>query len=310
MRPKLVRTSDFETCRRLLAQGSKTFKAASLLLPRRMTEGVTVLYAFCRIADDAVDGAGSKGPRAVADLRDRLDGVFAERPRHQPVDRALSAVVAHYDLPRAPFDALLEGFLWDTERARYETFSDVCAYAARVAGSVGVLMTYLMGVRDRLVLARACDLGVAMQLTNIARDVGEDANVGRLYLPASWLRKAGMDVDAFVRAPTPSEPVRSCVERLLFEAETLYRRSEAGILDLPSDVRGAIYAARLIYAEIGARIRERNFDSISGRAYVPTSRKLTLLARALATRPSAAYGAARLPPLPEVEFLLPRATHV
>ena len=242
----------------------------------------------------------------MAELAARLDAVFAGEPWSDPVDRALSSVVRHHRLPRAPFDALLDGFLWDAERVRYDTLSDVRAYAARVAASVGVLMTILMGRSDRSVLARACDLGVAMQLTNIARDVGEDARMGRLYLPESWLHEADVDSADFVRAPRPRQGVRVSVQRLLDEAERLYRRSESGLSELPRDCQGAIYAARLIYAEIGRRIEDADCDSTTRRAYVPLPRKLQLLARALSTRPPPSRSTLSEAPLPEVEFLLPR----
>ena len=98
-------------------------------------------------------------------------------------------------IPRALPEALLEGFAWDAAGRRYETLDEVEHYAARVAGCVGAMMTLVMGRRDPAILARACDLGVAMQLTNICRDVGEDARAGRLYLPLAWLRDNGIDPD-------------------------------------------------------------------------------------------------------------------
>ena len=116
-------------------------------------------------------------------------------------DRALASVIARYAIPRAVPQALLEGFAWDREGRRYETLADLTAYAARVAGTVGAMMALLMDERRPEVLARACDLGVAMQFSNIARDVGEDARAGRLYLPQEWLREAGLDPEAWLAAP-------------------------------------------------------------------------------------------------------------
>ncbi len=115
---------------------------------------------------------------------------------------------------RAPcLDALLEGFAWDAAGRRYDTLDDLLDYAARVAGAVGAMMAVLMGVRDPALLARACDLGVAMQLTNIARDVGEDARAGRLYLPLAWLREAGIDPDAFLADPALQSRFGRCGAR-------------------------------------------------------------------------------------------------
>ena len=168
--------------------GSKTFFAASLLLPARVRAPASALYAFCRLADDEID-LGSDPQRAMAGLHRRLDHVYAGRPQPIDADHALAAVVHRFAIPRAMLDALLDGFVWDTQGRRYETLEDVHAYGARVAGAVGAMMALVMGTRDSAALARACELGVAMQLTNIARDVGEDARNGRLYLPRAWTRR-------------------------------------------------------------------------------------------------------------------------
>ena len=271
---------DLAACRLLLRQGSKSFFAASLLLPRHVREPATALYAFCRVADDAVD-LSDDPVAAVAGLRLRLDAIYAGRPQDDPVDRALAAVAGQFALPRTHLDALLEGFLWDAEGRRYEDLAAVRAYGARVAGTVGVMMTLLMGERSAAALARACDLGIAMQLTNIARDVGEDALNGRLYLPADWLRDAGVDPDAWLADPRPDPRVAAVVERLLEEAARLYVRSRDGIALLPPDCRPSIHAARLIYAEIGAEVARADHDSVSRRAVVPGKRKWRLLVEAI-----------------------------
>ena len=131
-----------------------------------------------------------------------------------PADRALADVVQQFAIPRTLLDALIEGFAWDAEGRRYEDISSVYAYSARVAATVGAMMTLLMGVRDPDLLARACDLGVAMQLSNIARDVGEDAANGRLYLPREWLREEGLDPDAWLAKPVWSPALGRVVSRL------------------------------------------------------------------------------------------------
>ncbi len=200
--------------------------------------------------------------------------------RGSPVDRALSAVIARYRLPPNVWDALLEGFAWDVSGRKYETLSDVRAYCVRVASTVGVLMTLLMGESRRPVLARACDLGVAMQLTNIARDVGEDAREGRLYLPRAWFRELGVDPDEWLANPRDRGEIREMTRRLLSEARVLYARADAGIADLPRDARVAIRAARLIYAEIGEAVAEAGYDSVTRRAFTSPQRKLWLLASA------------------------------
>ncbi len=295
--------SDLAVCKALLAKGSKSFSAASWLLPRRMRDDAAAFYAFCRVADDAVDDSGEPA-RAVARLHVRLDRIFADQPEDDAVDRALARVVQRHAMPKAPFSALLEGFEWDAQERTYRTLSEVLAYSARVASAVGVVMTYLMGVRDRDTLARACDLGAAMQLTNICRDVGEDAGRGRIYVPEDWLEEAGLDVQAWLKSPGFEPAVATAVERLLDEAAGLYARAQSGIGALPSDCRPAIRAASLIYADIGRVVRERNFDSVSGRARVGLPRKLWLLARAW-WQPQESEDGLHASALPEVEFLLP-----
>lgn len=299
-----MREADLTACRALLRNGSKSFHAASRLLPPSVRLPATALYAFCRLADDAIDGAGAS--RAALDaLGERLDHVYAGQPRNHPCDRALAAVVEAHALPRALPEALLEGLAWDAEGRRYHDISALNAYAARVAGTVGAMMAVLMGVRAPEPLARACDLGVAMQLTNIARDVGEDARMGRIYLPISWLVEAGIDPDAWLARPSFSPALGAVIARLLATAEALYDRAAPGIGALPLACRPGIGAARLIYAEIGREVQRRGLDSVSSRAVVPRARKLSLLARSLAAAPVATAGQGlSAPPLPETRFLV------
>jgi phytoene synthase len=272
--------ADLAACRALLRDGSRSFHAASMLLPARVRGPASALYAFCRVADDAVDCGG--GPRDLDRLRDRLEAVYAGRPEASPVDRAFARIVEAHALPRALPEALLEGFAWDLEGRRYPDFISLEAYCTRVAGTVGLMMTLLMGRRTASVLARAADLGIAMQLTNIARDVGEDARAGRLYLPLDWMADAGLDPDAFLAAPRHDARLARVVRRLLALADAHYRRAADAIAHLPLDCRPAIRAAMLIYAEIGAEIAARGHDAVSSRARTGGRRKLALMAKATA----------------------------
>jgi phytoene synthase len=272
-------TRDLADCRRLMRGGSRSFFTASLMLPPRVRAPATALYAFCRVADDAIDDSADP-QRAIESLRARLDGVYAGRPGPELADRALACVVHSHGLPRALLDALLEGFAWDAEGRRYETIEDVHAYGARVAGTVGAMMAVVMETRGREALARACELGVAMQLTNIARDVGEDARRGRLYLPRTWMWAAGLDPDAWLAAPSFGPQLAAVVDRLLAEADRLYRRAECGVPLLPRDCRVGIQAARLVYAEIGHALAAAGLDSVTRRTVVPRARQLGLVAQA------------------------------
>jgi len=298
-----AKPDDLAACRALLRGGSRSFYAASFLLPRRTRDPATALYAFCRLADDAID-LGSAHQVALAGLHARLDRIYGGCPADHPVERAFAQVAAAQMLPRALPEALLDGFLWDAEGRQYETLAELEAYAARVAGAVGAMMAVIMGVRAPAVLARAADLGVAMQLTNIARDVGEDARQGRLYLPRGWLREAGIDPDVWLAAPVFDAALGSVVARLLGAAEAHYRRAETGIAALPPGCRPGIFAARLLYAEIGRAVAANGYDSLSRRAVVPAARKLRLLGRAMAASLVAGQRAPEAPPLPANRFLV------
>lgn len=277
--------ADLAACRAMLANGSRTFLAASYLLPRAVRDPACALYAFCRVADDAIDAApGGDVAEALALLRRRLDAVYSGGPpAADAVDRAFAGVVRAHAIPRALPEALLEGFAWDVSARRYETLADLHDYAARVAGTVGAMMALVMGATTPSALARACDLGVAMQLSNIARDVGEDAAAGRVYLPLTWLREAGLDVERWLAAPRHDARLAGVVARVLDEAERLYARAAAGIAELPLACRVGINAARLLYAEIGREVARRGFDAVASRAVVPGHRKAVLLARAAIT---------------------------
>jgi len=274
---------DMAECRAILKEGSRSFFAASHLLPVTVRDPVAALYAFCRVTDDAVD-LETAGRNTLTHLHRRLDAIYAGRPQPFSSDRAMADVVCQFALPQTIPSALLDGFSWDADGRRYETLADVEAYAARVAGTVGVMMAIVMGEPDKAALSRACDLGVAMQLTNIARDVGEDGRNGRLYLPRTWLREAGVDPDDWLGAPDFSPAIGAVTKRLLERAAILYRRGQAGTTALPGNCRAAIRAAGLIYAEIGAVIARNGFDSVSQRAVVPGRRKLQLLAVAATPR--------------------------
>ena len=209
-------------------------------------------------------------------------------------------------IPRDLLDALFEGFAWDAEMRRYEDLAALEAYAVRVAGTVGVMMALVMGVRHGPALARALDLGVAMQLTNIARDVGEDARAGRLYLPLSWLAEAGIDADALLARPAAGPALASVIARLLRVASGCYARADEGIAALPTDCRSAIAAARRIYAEIGSEIARAGHDSVSRRAVVGKADKLRHLAAAVVT-PCRSASALAHEPIAAGRFLLDAA---
>ena len=293
---------DLAVCRVATRAGSKSFFAASLLLPKEIRNSAYALYAFCRYSDDVIDLGGGDA-RAIDELRARLDKACDGAPEDAPVDRAFARVMSEYEIPKALPAALIEGLAWDAAGRRYQAIGALYDYCARVAGSVGAMMCVLMGAREKDAIARACDLGVAMQLTNIARDVGEDARAGRLYLPLEWMTEADIDVGAWLAAPNFTPGIGDTTKRLLDRAAVYYERALAGVDFLPMRCRAGIVAAADIYAEIGRKIAANGYDSVTQRAFVPTRRKLALLANALAA-PNFAYSPPSAAPLQATAFLV------
>ena len=281
--PEFATPADLALCRQMIRQGSKSFHMASLLLPNIYRQHARALYGFCRMADDLVDHATSP-VEAVEQLSQRLNAIYAGAPADNPTDRAFADVVLRFAIPRAVPDALIEGFVWDAQGHHYQTQSDITAYGVRVAGTVGVMMALIMGERRPEALARAIDLGVAMQFSNIARDVEEDQKLGRQYLPGEWL----------------GEGAPKAATRLVQEAETIYARAASGIAQLPRSCRASINAARLLYREIGLVAQHQNHK---GRAIVSTARKLKLVAYAILQTPWL-RPKNPTPCLPEGQFLL------
>jgi 15-cis-phytoene synthase len=272
--------ADRAACREMIKTGSRSFFAASLLLPEQIREAAYALYGFCRLSDDVVDVENGAGG-AIERLRRRLDGVYSGQPFPEAADRCLADTVIRFGIPRAMFDALMEGFEWDVAKRVYHTLDDVEAYGERVAGSVGGMMAALMDARSPEMVERACDLGVAMQLTNIARDVGEDARNGRIYVPRDWLIDVGIDVEAWLANPVFTPAIGELVERLLARADVLYKRADQAIARLPATVRPAIYAARLLYAEIGNVVAKNRYNSVDYRARTSATRKAWLVGAAM-----------------------------
>jgi phytoene synthase len=254
-------------------------------MPGAKRRAIWAIYVWCRRTDELMDSPQAQD-LPVAELAGRLDR-WEARTRSlfegvvtDGLDRVMVDTLERYPQPIQPYLDMIEGQRMDLNRHRYASFEDLQLYCYRVAGTVGLAMAWLMGARTPATLARALDLGIGMQFTNIARDVGEDARNGRLYLPRQWLREADVDPDAFLASPVFSAGVASVTARLLAEADRLYARAEAGIPMLPRDCRPAIRAAHNIYAEIGAEVVRAGYDSVSRRAVVSSKRKLALRARA------------------------------
>jgi len=291
-------------CRDAIRRGSKSFAGAARLFDPATRESAFLLYAWCRHCDDQVDGEalgfklGANGP---ASRRARLEELEAAtrrclhgEPSDEPVFEALRRVTARHAIPqRYPLE-LLEGFAMDVAGRRYTTAEDLFLYCYHVAGVVGLMMAHVMGVRDAETLQRAADLGLALQLTNIARDVVEDAAVGRVYLPLEWLDEAGVPPDE-VGEPRHREAVARTVARLLDAAEHFYASGDEGIRHLPWRSAWAVAVARRVYAAIGVRVRRLGPRAWDERVVVPRLCHLLQLGAGLAQALHATGWRRRLP---------------
>ena len=272
---------------RIIARGSKSFALASRLLPEGARADASLIYSWCRYVDDAIDtSAPSKRSRALQDLRQQLTEFYGVQALGNPLWEALREVLVRRNIPMVHLSTLLDGMQMDVERTAYETLDDLLLYCHRVAGVVGWLMVGVLGISNRRALRAAAHLGIGMQLTNICRDVLEDWDNQRLYLPNDRLTSHGApDLRLRLGAAFPRQEwraVASTVDELLTAADKFYRHGDEGMLALSARAAMAVRAARLVYSAIGDRIRAANCDVLRGRAVVPTTQKLLLLGRATA----------------------------
>ncbi|MCO4763988.1 MAG: phytoene/squalene synthase family protein [Myxococcales bacterium] len=288
----------------VIAHHSKSFSLATRLLPKTLRHDVRVLYAWCRYADDAVDEVPAAAqPAAIRRLESELDAIYAGEALCDPVLNAFAQVVRERRIPRDYPAELLAGMRMDVEGHRYDTLEDLNLYCYRVASTVGLMMCHVMGVRSTAALQRAAQLGSAMQLTNICRDVEEDWHRGRRYLPAALycermdggdtyggllLRDNDRDpvagdrsVGAFPAAAV--EGTAGVVRVLLQRADVGYAAGQAGLIALPWRCALAVAAAGAIYQDIGRVIACQQHDVTRGRAFVSSARKLWLVGSACLT---------------------------
>lgn len=254
---------------------SRSFSLASRLLPREVARDVRRLYAWCRACDNAVDDEAlplAERRRRMAELWLELERVYGGERPERPESRWLQDLVLRYAIPKEWPQALLTGMESDLDFVRPQTVAELELYCYRAAGVVGLMMSRILGVQSREAEAYACSLGVAMQLTNIARDVAEDWSCGRCYLPTEWLPNAGQAEEL-----PGDDQLRPAVKRLLELAELNYRKGRLGYPFLPARVRWAIRVAADVYREIGQVIREADFRVRERRHGVSTSRKLRIV---------------------------------
>jgi len=272
----------YGVCRDMTRVHSKTFYLSSLFLSAAKRRAVWAVYAFCRTADDIVD--------RVAPARERLDALDAWERKlldayaghaHEPAFIAFADAAQRFAIPIEPALDLLRGARMDVTVRRYATYEDVRTYCYLVASTVGLLVMPILGTRSPEATGYGVALGRAMQMTNILRDVGEDACMGRIYLPAEDLRRFGCDESAIV-AGTVDDRFVALMRFQIERVRAMYREAEPGIALLAPESRYTVRLALSLYRGILDRIERNRYDVFTRRAYVPLHRKLqTALAVAL-----------------------------
>jgi phytoene synthase len=253
---------------------------ASRLLPSGRQRGVVATYAWCRLADDIVDRADAEGPEAMSRQLEAWERQL-EQPSH-PVAIAFASTRCRYGVDLAPARDLLAGLRMDLEPGRYATWLELQTYCYHVAGTVGLLVAPILGCEDSAAHIHAARLGIAMQLTNILRDVAEDAAMGRLYLPLDEIDAFGCDPDAIL-AGEPGPGFADLIAFQIGRARDLYASALQGVTALAPSGQFATMAAANLYAGILDEIERSGYDVFRGRAVVSSPRRLRSVARASAS---------------------------
>ncbi len=266
--------------RAVLSEKARSFRWAAQFLSRDQHDDAAIVYAFCRLVDDTADEAPDKdhAARGLERLRAELDGTAAARP----VIDAFLTLAARRGLDLDAARELILGVATDLEPVRLPDDVALLRYCYRVASTVGLMMCAVIEVRDPSALPFAVDLGVAMQLSNICRDVAEDAAMGRVYLPATRLRFHGTSPQALLDGHAPREAVAAVVRDLLALADAYYASAEQGMRFIPPRSRAAILVASRVYRAIGVRLRQNRCDALAGRTIVPWTQKSRWVLDALA----------------------------
>lgn len=247
-----------------------SFSYSFVVLPAEQRRGIGAVWDFCRAVDDAVDEAVDKATAAieVTKWRAEVGRLFGAEPPQTPQARNLKPYVGMFSLSRQPFDDLVDGVEMDLRRSRYETFDELIGYCRRVASAVGVMCIEVFGCRDSRSRDYAFNLGLALQLTNIIRDIKADLQQGRIYLPQEDLRKFGVTESA-LGAGQLSEPVRKLLAHECQRARHFF--SAAAQAMPPAESRKLVAAEIMggIYFEILQRIERRGYDVFTERVRVP-----------------------------------------
>jgi phytoene synthase len=280
----------YERCRQITAEHSKTFYMGTLLMSEAKRRAIWAIYVWCRRTDELVDGPRSQltTEQTLDQWEAQLESVFAGKPQDD-LDVAMVDTLEHFPLSIQPFRDMIAGQRMDLRCSRYETFEDLKLYCYRVAGTVGLMSTIVMGVDPDYNTApwaqqhplpnptqEAISLGIANQLTNILRDVGEDARRGRIYLPLEDLELFGYSEEDLLNGVV-DDRWRALMRFQIQRALKFYREAEKGISVLNPDAKWPVWSALMLYRKILDVIAENQYDVFNRRAFVPTLRKLLCL---------------------------------
>lgn len=271
-----ILNSAYDYCARVTEMNSRTFSMASGLLPKDKRRAARALYAFCRSTDDLVDETRSvpDSDAVLSSWRARLSN--PQPAANDPVPLAWADSQMRYRIPRGYAEQLIAGVSQDLTRKRYEAFADLTEYCYSVASTVGLMAMHIVGFRNQDALRYAVKLGIALQLTNILRDVGEDWRAGRLYLPQDELSEFGLD-ERDIAAGEVNDRWRAFMRFQIARVHGLYEDAEPGIALLHPDGRFAITAAAELYRAILDDIEAHDYDVFRRRAHVSLTGKLRRL---------------------------------
>ncbi|CAN1850852.1 Phytoene synthase, chloroplastic [Linum perenne] len=286
----------YDRCGEVCAEYAKTFYLGTLLMTPERRRAVWAIYVWCRRTDELVDGPNATHitPKALDRWETRLNDLFQGRP-YDMFDAALSDTVSNYPVDIQPFKDMVEGMRMDLKKSRYQNFDELYLYCYYVAGTVGLMSVPVMGIdpgskaSTESVYNAALALGIANQLTNILRDVGEE----RIYLPQDELRKAGLSDDDIFRGEV-TEKWRQFMKGQIKRARTFFDEAERGVGELNGASRWPVWASLLLYKQILDAIEANDYDNFSKRAYVGKVKKFASL--------PAAYGRAIMGPLKRAEL--------
>ena len=277
--------------RGVLAHHARSFRWGAWFLPKGAHDDAAVTYAFCRLVDDVVDEAASE--QEAADGVEQLEGELTGTHPASDLIRGFSEVMTRQEGSLDPAFELIKGVRSDLGEQIVQTEGELLTYCYRVAGTVGLMMCQVLRVNDPRALPHAIDLGIGMQLTNIARDVKEDAERGRVYIPAEILALHGLTPEEVLSGTCNKRALSNAVRWLYELGERYYRSAEQGMRFIPWRPRLAIFVASRTYRGIGVKLARRGFDAMAGRVVVPWYEKCFWvghgLAGALATLVSKSY---------------------